>query len=199
MVSFFWWTCCGCLVASSWDIFLCILSSLHASMLGLGGFEFDVLGIGFIITGLDNFDLERWTATSTASAPEGSSKDSTALISIQGLWICDIYFLRELETRCWLKYAVHVRDRLYQTTTSTASTPEGSSKDSTALISIQGEYLGIRIETFNCLMEEKEVTSLQMVDQATQNRNLRTPYRSGACYNETQSTVNQSLWYQDTK
>ena len=114
-------------------------------MLGLGGFEFDVLGTGFIITGLDNFDLERWTATSTASAPEGSSKDSTPLISIQG------------------------------------------------------EYLGIRIETFNCLMEEKEVTSLQMVDQATQNRNLRTPYRSGACHNETQSTVNQSLWYQHTK
>ena len=108
-------------------------------MLGLGGFlEFDALGIGFIITGLDNFDLERWTATSTASAPEGGSKDSTALISIQGLWICDIYFPRELGARCWLNYAVHVRDRLYQTTTSTASTPEGSSKDLTALISIQG-------------------------------------------------------------
>ena len=76
-------------------------------MLGLGGFEFDVLGTGFIITGLDNFDLERWTATSTASTPEGSSKDSTALISIQGLWLCDIHFLRELETRVWLKYAVH--------------------------------------------------------------------------------------------
>ena len=41
------------------DIFLCILSSLHASMLGLGGFlELDALGIGFIIAGLDNFDLE---------------------------------------------------------------------------------------------------------------------------------------------
>ena len=77
-------------------------------MLGLGGFlEFDALGIGFIIAGLDNFDLEKWTATSTASTPEGSSKDSTALISIQGLWICDIHFLRELETRVWLKYAVH--------------------------------------------------------------------------------------------
>ena len=92
MVFFFLETCCGCLVASSWDIFLCILSSLHASMLGLGGFEFDVLGTGFIITGLDDFDLERWTATSTASAPEGSSKISTALISIQGLWICDIFY-----------------------------------------------------------------------------------------------------------
>ena len=109
------------------------------------------------------------------------------IIQIKGLWICDIHFLRELETRVWLKYAVHVWDQLYQTATSTASTPEGSSKNTTALISIQGEYLGIRIETFNCLMEEKEVTSLQMVDQATQNRNLRTPYRSGACHNETQS------------
>ena len=59
MVSFFWETRCGCLVASSWDIFLCILSSLHASMLGLGGFlELDALGIGSIIAGLDNFDLE---------------------------------------------------------------------------------------------------------------------------------------------
>ena len=92
-------------------------------MLGLGGFEFDVLGTGFIITGLDNFDLERWTATSTASTPEGSSKDSTALISIQGLWICDIHFPREFGTRSWLKCAVHVRDWFYQTTTSTASTP----------------------------------------------------------------------------
>ena len=51
----------------------------------------------------------------------------------------------------------------FQTTTSTASTPEGSSKDSASLISIQGEYLGIRIKTFNCLMEEKEVTSLQLI------------------------------------
>ena len=81
------------------------------------------------------------TTTSTASTPEGSSKDSTALISIQGLWICDIHFLRELETRVWLKYAVHVWDRLYQTTTSTASTPEGSSKNTTALISIQGLWI----------------------------------------------------------
>ena len=29
------------------------------------------------------------------------------IIQIKGLWICDIHFLRELETRVWLKYAVH--------------------------------------------------------------------------------------------
>ena len=36
MVSFFWDTCCGCLVARSWDIFLCILSSSYASTLWIG-------------------------------------------------------------------------------------------------------------------------------------------------------------------
>ena len=36
MVSFFWDTCCGCLVARNWDIFLCILSSSYAATLWIG-------------------------------------------------------------------------------------------------------------------------------------------------------------------
>ena len=36
MVSFLWDTCCGCLVARSWGIFLCILSSSYASTLWIG-------------------------------------------------------------------------------------------------------------------------------------------------------------------
>ena len=42
--------------------------------------------------------------------------------------------------------------------------------------------------------KEKIVTSLQMVEQATQNRNLRTPYRSGASHNGTQSIRKYSIW-----
>ena len=36
MISFLWDTCCGCLVALSWGILLCILSSSYASPLWIG-------------------------------------------------------------------------------------------------------------------------------------------------------------------
>ena len=83
--------------------------------------------------GLVKYAVHVWyppcqTTTPTAWTPEGNGKNTTASIFIQGLWIRDIHFLRELETRVRLKYTVHVWDQPRQTTTSTASIPEGSSK-----------------------------------------------------------------------
>ena len=70
----------------------------------------------------------------------------------------------------------------------------------TKLLLTSGEYLNIHIKAFNYLNNERERSNvitinnkrkrsnvITMVEQATQNRNLRTPYRSGACHNETQS------------
>ena len=65
----------------------------------------------------------------------------------------------------------------------------------TKLLLTSGEYLNVHIKAFNYLNNERERSNvitinnkrkrsnvITMVEQAIQNRNLRTPYRSGVCH-----------------